>query len=461
MKKKSVFPYLCLLLFCLVLSGCGEKKEESVIEPPAAIGEHTGTPAPAVTETPVFTVSYTVNGVSAGSESVRLGESPVGIAVEGAFRCWLDENGETVRLNTLSVESDRVFTAAFMPRLREAQGAMEPNKDGLFHPNDPFTRSDAVRLVYRLLADKPAKEVFLKDVTTSAQCYKAASTLAAAGYVELNEGKFDPDVPITLGDLSALLEKVFPAEKVDAAMSHCQLPLSRGGAAALFAELLGVGSGGADYPDVSPEHPYYAAVSALGAAEVKDWGERRGFTHINGRLYCFDERGYFLRDADVGTLHFGSDCAFTFGDETLDALISELMRNKIQPGRDQEANLRKAYLHVRDSYLYLRRNFYEVGETGWEIAEATTMLQSEKGNCYNFTAVFWALSRALGYDAVCVSGLVGRNADPHSWVEIPFPDGVTYIFDPETEMSYRLKDVQYNCFKMTYEEGEYWTYFRG
>ncbi len=454
---KKAFPIL--LALCLLLAGCGDKTETENKAETSALTDPTPTPAP--TETPEYTVSYVVNGSVVSSETVKSGDSPEGVEVEGKFRCWLDSQGSTVRLDTLAVTEDCSYTAAFCPELHDGLSLFEANKDGLFHPEDAFTRSDAVRFVYNLMVNKPATEMFLKDVTTSAQCYKAASTLAAAGYIQLDNGAFDPDSPITLGDLSALLEKLFPVAELDAAMAECELPLTRGGAAQLFANLLKLGRGTTDYPDVEPEHAHYRAISALGVPGGKDWGERRGFVHVNGKLYCFDERGYFLKNADVGTLHFGADGAYTSGDATLDALVTELMKKKINPGSDQEENLRKAYYYVRDSYLYLRRNYYEVGETGWEIAEATTMLQSGKGNCYNFTGTFWALARALGYEAYCVSGLVGQKADPHSWVEIPWEDGMIYIFDPETEMSYRLKDQNFDCFKMTYEQGEFWSYYRG
>jgi len=120
--------------------------------------------------------------------------------------------------------------------------------------------------------------------------------------------------------------------------------------------------------------------------------------------------------------------------------------------------LRTLYLYVRDHYLYLKRSLYEVGETGWELSEALVMFQTGKGNCYNFTGAFWALARGIGYDAVCYSGLVGRARSPHSWTEIEF-DGVPYIFDVETEMSQRLQDDYIsNLYKMTYEQGEYWSY---
>ncbi|MCQ2439966.1 MAG: transglutaminase-like domain-containing protein [Oscillospiraceae bacterium] len=448
--KKLLIP----LLLALLLTGCGKSRTV----PPTAV--ETPEPTAEVTAPPLYTVRYTVNGEIVRSETLEDGGTPTGAAVEGGFRCWLDPAGNVVRPETVEIHADLELTAAFVPALNDGRGAFEPDRDGLFRPDAEFTRSDAVRLVYNLLQNKPATEVFLADVTTAAACYKAASTLAAADYFPLDEGKFYPDVPIALGDLAALLERIFPVTAVDAALSHCELPLTRGGAAMLFAELLGLQSGEADYPDVPRDHPCYAAVSALGGGS-RDWGSRQGFLHLNGRLFCFDENGYFIKDTDLGSLHFGSDGAYTSGDELLDAMVAKVLRNKVEPVGDREEALKKAYLYVRDSFLYLRRNYYEVGETGWEIDEARTMMETGKGNCYNFTGTFWALARALGYDAKCVSGLVGHEADPHSWVEIPFEDGVTYIFDPETEMSYRLKDQYFNCFKMTYEEGQFWTYYRG
>ena len=88
------------------------------------------------------------------------------------------------------------------------------------------------------------------------------------------------------------------------------------------------------------------------------------------------------------------------------------------------------------------------------------MFETSKGNCYNFTAAFWALARGVGYDAVCYSGLVGVDRNPHSWVEIVF-DGTPYIFDVETEMQNRLNNDYYtSMYQMTYERGKLWSYAR-
>lgn len=108
----------------------------------------------------------------------------------------------------------------------------------------------------------------------------------------------------------------------------------------------------------------------------------------------------------------------------------------------------------RDSFTYLRRNYYESGETGWETAEALTMLSTGRGNCYNYAAAFWALARGLGYDAEAVSGTISRRGQPHGWVMI---DGLYY--DLETEMAYRRDGVyDRHMFAMDEVRASQWSY---
>ena len=93
-------------------------------------------------------------------------------------------------------------------------------------------------------------------------------------------------------------------------------------------------------------------------------------------------------------------------------------------------------------------------------AETLAKFQTDKGNCYNFTAAFWALARGIGYDAVCSSGLVGVDRNPHSWVEIEI-DGEPRIFDVETEMQYRLiDDYITSMYNIDYDRGALWSYVR-
>lgn len=349
------------------------------------------------------------------------------------------------------------------PPLNASGGYIAPESDGLFYPENLFTRSDAARAVYALMAKKPSGETFLKDVTTKAKCYTAAASLVSNGYFSLDENeRFFPDVPIAKEDLSALCKKLFLPSQVEAAFSSLEFPISRGTAAHLFNSLLAhpETQTGPYYPDVSPSHAQYAAIEAAGI----DSGNKKyppGFIHLGGYLYYVNQEGYFLSDGFVGTLYFSPSCRYTSGDDAVDLFVAELVESQTSPSMTREEMLRRLYEYVRDHYLYLKRSIYEVGTTGWENKEALLLFQTGKGNCYNFTAAFWALARGIGYDAIAYAGLVGVERDPHSWVEIPWEDGNTYIFDVETEMSYRLVDDYItSMYKITYETGEIWSYVR-
>ena len=281
----------------------------------------------------------------------------------------------------------------------------------LFHPLDKFTRSDAARAVYALLETKPTGETFLKDVTTRAKCYTAATTLVTAGYMTLDEGRFYPDVAITRADLTALLEKLFSPAAVERALADMtdETPFTRAEAAAAINALLELDSAGLAnapyFPDVSPSMENYAAVELAGQSGTISWlsGDtaQPGFLNLDGHLYCVGEDGYFLRDTMVGTLYFDISGRYTSGDDALDSFVADLVDSQTNASMTREEMLRAVYDYVRDHYLYLKRNLYEVGETGWEIPEALLMFQSGKGNCYNFTAAFWSLARGIGFDAVC------------------------------------------------------------
>ena len=117
--------------------------------------------------------------------------------------------------------------------------------------------------------------------------------------------------------------------------------------------------------------------------------------------------------------------------------------------------------YVSDPYNfgYRGRGHYERGSSGWEVEAASVMFRTEHGNCYNYAAAFWALARALGYDATAISGsIAGREAQDqreretgvphvdqrdHSWVEIVV-DGESRIFDVEMAFSYSDPDGFFN-----------------
>ena len=478
---KSMKKTISLILACALaagLSACSFRPEASqsvqitTAENPAVPVESavpaTEAPKPGAS---TYTVTFMDGETVLATETVAEGNCPQALmetAADGSSIIGWRKGSDKTVLNAaaVAVYGDVTYTAVTGPELNRDEAFIAAESDGLFHPDKTFTRSDAVRAVYTLLKNKPQGETFLNDVTTRARCYQAATTLVTEGWMSLTNGRFNPDIPISAEDLRGLLGHVFSQRSVDAATAEFGENITRGEAAVLFYTLLNAPQTGesAFYPDVTPNDPYYTAVTAVGLSGGNAWGEggkpAPGFMHLEGYLYNVGEDGYFLKNADVGSLHFGPDGRYTTGNTDLDAYVADILADTIHDGMPQEQQLRAVYDHVRDRYLYLKRNLYEVGELGWEIEEALTMFSTGKGNCYNFTAAFWALTRGIGYESVCLSGLVGGGRDPHSWVEIPI-DGTLYIFDPETEMSYMLqKEYWADLYMLTYEEGEYWSYAR-
>ena len=472
-KRRRVSLLVSVLLGVLLFSNCAYRPEELPTgAAPIAAELSEETPAP---EGAVYTVTYRVNGEET-SELVSEGgiaqSAPEFLPTEGrGIVAWKTADGAKIDIGTAPVWADTVYEAVLGPEMHRRGAYIAAGNDGLFHPLDTFTRSDAVRAVYALLEIKPTGETFLKDVTTNARCYTAATTLVTAGYIALDSmGRFYPDTAISRTDLTALLEKLFAPTAVERALADMtdDVPFTRADAAAAFNELLSLDAAGLTnapyFPDVSPDMENYAAVELAAQSGTIAWlsGETAspGFLNLDGYLYCVGDDGYFLHDTTVGTLYFDTAGRYTSGDAALDIFVADLIDSRTTSDMTREDMLCRVYEYVRDHYLYLKRNLYEVGERGWEIPEALRMFQSGKGNCYNFTAAFWSLARGVGFDAVCYSGLVGVGRDPHSWVEITF-DGVPYVFDVETEMSYRLVDDYItSMYKKTYGDVAAWSYVR-
>ena len=460
-----VYALLLALLLSAVLTGCAfrPKTGETASPDPA----QTAAPAPDP-QKPVYTVTYRLDGADLASERVTEGECPAQVPAAADGRgivSWKNTNGTETNVWSAHIAADTVFEAVTGPKLLQGGGYFAPEADGLFHPYNDFTRSDAVRAVYNFMGEKPTGETFLKDVTTRARCYQAATTLVTQGYISLDEGgHFFPDMAITRDDFAALLEKLFSPGAVRRVLADLPEPINRGQAAGAMNALLGLTAPENEpyYPDVAAASEYYDAVRLAGQAGTLSWAEggraKPGFVNLDGYLYSVGPEGYFLCDGMVGTLYFDRTGRFTCGDRQLDKYVADIVKAQTNDGMSREDMLRAVYVYVRDRFLYLKRNLYEIGETGWEIPEAVTMFETGKGNCYNFTAAFWALARGVGYDAVAYSGLVGVDRNPHSWNEIDI-NGETFVFDVETEMQYRLQDDYYtSMYQMTMERSKLWSY---
>ncbi|MDD6188763.1 MAG: S-layer homology domain-containing protein [Clostridiales bacterium] len=377
--------------------------------------------------------------------------------------------------------------------------------DGSFQPDKTVTRAEAAAMIYGLLSEVPEQRAEFADVSPEDWYYDAIGVLAACGIIVDEDGNVEPGAEISRGEFVAMLSRFFPETEAgqafpdvtpeneyyehiakagelgwisgyDDGLFYPERTITRAEATAVINNVLGrtADASYADgiilplFKDVSPDHwAYYDIMEAAlthsptmihGVDESWHYVDTEPLRRPSGVLYdgtdyyyIAEDTGLPVADAYVGTLYFGADGHYTSGDAEIDEYAKEILAEICTDGMTQEERLRAAYDYTRDSFTYLRRNYYENGDTGWEMEEARTMFRTRRGNCYCYAAVFWALARQLGYDARVISGDVGWSARPHGWVEIDF-DGVPYIYDTELEMSYRKKNVfYYNFYHMHYD----------
>ena len=357
---KSWSLVFAALLGALLLSDCGFRPEKTGAEHPVSDAPVTAA-LPGETTAPqgkTYAVTYRVNGAETTetvSEGGSVQNAPEFLAEENrGIIAWKNANGTKIDIRTATIYADTVYEAILGPEVSRDGAYFAPESDGLFHPLDKFTRSDAARAVYALLEIKPTGETFLKDVTTNAKCYTAATTLVTAGYMSLDEmGRFYPDVAVTRADLTALLENVFSPAAVERALASMtdETPLTRAEAAAAINALLCLDETAAErspyYPDVSPDMEHYAAVELAGQSASISWltGDTAepGFVNLDGYLYCVGDNGYFQRDTMVGTLYFDRSGRYTSGDEAVDKFVADLVDAQTTSAMTREEMLRAVY----------------------------------------------------------------------------------------------------------------------
>ena len=384
-----------------------------------------------------------------------------------------------------------------------------------FHPTRQVTRAEAAQMLCRLLPEQtrssvPAGEY--ADVPEGVWYADAVRILVGLGVLETRDGLAEPDRAVTRGEFMRYVASFFPLRTdgelfPDVAEDDSNAPYI------LSARAYGWAEGGADglfqpdepvtraaavvllnralgrtadrsyiaqnhpgfYIDVAPSSWYYYDVleatvghthSASGGGEL--WTShtpraevpRDGLQLVDGWLYCYDSaRGDLVRDATVGTHTFNAMGRFTTGNNELDAWLHKIVLARTDPSQTQEEMLRALFLYTRDSFTYLRRPPYEFGVYDYMETDALRMLDTGYGNCYCYAALFWYLTRWIGYDSVIYNGTVGVRRSPHSWVEITM-NGKNYIFDTELEMAYRRKKrYDINLYKF-YDAANSWNYRR-
>lgn len=110
------------------------------------------------------------------------------------------------------------------------------------------------------------------------------------------------------------------------------------------------------------------------------------------------------------------------------------------------------YQKAKACYDYIINNtYYSYG--GWGNA-VESVLENGYGTCTEYSYVYMAMMKYLGFDAETVDGstaMAGGGYGYHMWVEIKSGDEV-YVFDPQVEDDMSNGKINYNRFCKTYSE---------
>ena len=375
-------------------------------------------------------------------------------------------------------------------------------------PDDYMTRAELVSALTRLVQAGSAGQVSFTDVPVSHTYYNAIAKAVGLGWVNgYEDGTFKPDGSITRAEAAKVVNRALnrnpDKDWIDANITESLYSDLTPDHWAYY-ELMEASvahtasvSGSAEKWNPGAEKPAEEKTAAEKTAEEKNAVEKPAETAEGEKesakpeavgwmdeelermlseplpeavdesrlefegleLYALDEDGKRVADVTLGRfLTFGNDGKYTSGDAKLDSYVKDLLAEITTEDMSREEKLKAAYEYCRDHFKYRRNNYYEVGETGWEVGEALTMFEKKKGNCYNFASSFAMLARQLGYDAEAISGLVGNELQPHGWVEI-VRDGKRLFYDTILESSYLERGFDFDFFGSEYEKAP-WPYHK-
>ncbi|MGN1090689.1 MAG: transglutaminase domain-containing protein [Huintestinicola sp.] len=163
---------------------------------------------------------------------------------------------------------------------------------------------------------------------------------------------------------------------------------------------------------------------------------------------------YFLADgkdeyglnSELFSMYFGS----SFTEKDADKLIKKKLA-EITKGKDTN------YDKVKAVYDWIIKNTsYDYGGYG-NYLSCDCLINDKIGTCADYSFVFMAMMRYLGYDAKMVSGQTHTSNGGftgHEWVEVTI-GGTVYVFDPQVEDNIAGRNkgkIQYLRFCKTYKE---------
>ena len=151
------------------------------------------------------------------------------------------------------------------------------------------------------------------------------------------------------------------------------------------------------------------------------------------------------------------------GNKTIDRLNSvELKPEKFLKGKDEKILTKylnkiidddmSNYEKAKECYDYIINNtYYSYG--GWGNA-IESVLENGFGTCTEYSYVYMAMMRYLGFDAKTVDGSTAMAAGGygyHMWTEVKL-NGKIYVFDPQVEDDMSDGKINYYRFCKTYSE---------
>lgn len=323
--------------------------------------------------------------------------------------------------------------------------------DGTFRPDATITRAEFVTLLARFPHDGIGVSREFTDVPASHWAHEAVQTALAQGWTGgYPDGTFRPDARITRAEAVTMLGRV----------------LGREGDAVMAA----TGDGIRVMPDVPDTHWAYLAMLEATTDHTYEKNDGReswltfekettplaaGWHNIGGELFHVNDAQQFDRGTVVGGLTLDRNGRYTTGNAELDKLLTAAAAAAVGDRMTQPEKLRAMYDYAKQHFGYLGIGTVDTTQADWDIAQATSMLQTGKGNCYSWAASFTHLARKVGYDAKVV---VGKGVSPkgnesvHAWTEITL-DGTPYTFDPQIESVYAARyGEHYDLYMKKYGE---------
>ena len=349
--------------------------------------------------------------------------------------------------------------------------------DGTFRPDQPMTRAELTNLLCRLngaivptgsgspFADVPAGHWAADSIALAAQ----------RGWVEgCDDGLFYPEAPVTRAEALTMINRARAHEPNRAAVdTACVVSPYQDVSARHWAyynivdsayenELLSYINGHA--PQAAPGILFLGEqMCHVNADTLALDYYQAGFHTIDGDLYYIREDGYFIQrfspgcqelegglyyvpqadgpfltDGEDGYLYFGPDGRYTSGSPIIDAYVDRFVAD-IAPDASlsRYERLRAAYLKMRDGdYKFLGWDIFDRGSTDWYQPAAEFFFENGRGNCFNWAAAFMYVARRLGCQAYAVAGGEGRDNDLHAWEMILWSDGTEYLCDVELEWAF-------------------------